>query len=157
LGVHRTLVALTLITILGGGQDTGWSQEQPATPATLPARLREIAECLAKGNDAVLSRDRLQCVDRFAKHLPVDTAPGVELGVVCSSANADDRRRLSGDAVKQLAAQKQISISPSGIRVFGAIFCDDELDLIGLNLPYSLVLGNSVFKYGIDAHNFHTQ
>jgi hypothetical protein len=58
--------------------------------------------------------------------------------------------------VKQLAAQKQISISPSGIRVFGAIFCDDELDLIGLNLPYSLVLGNSVFKYGIDAHNFHT-
>jgi hypothetical protein len=66
--------------------------------------------------------------------------------------NESDQRRLTGDVVKRLATQTALPIAPSGIRIIGAVFCSD-LDLVGLNLPYSLVLDHSAFKDRIFARN----
>src|SRR5262249_16299220 len=94
-----------------------------------------------------------RCVTRstgqkIARHegMPFD----VDISAVCS--NESDQRRLTGDVIKRLATQANLPIAPSGIRIIGAVFCGD-LDLVGLTLPYSLVLDHSAFKDRIFARN----
>ncbi len=69
---------------------------------------------------------------------------------ICS--DKTDPRILSGDVIKRIAADSA-HIAPSGIRIIGAVFCH-PLDLVGLDLPYSLVLDRSLFVGGINARNF---
>jgi hypothetical protein len=45
-----------------------------------------------------------------------------------------------------------LTVRPSGIRIFGAIFCE-RVKLVGLELPFSLVLDKSVFAKGIEIRN----
>jgi hypothetical protein len=47
-------------------------------------------------------------------------------------------------------------IRSQGIRIFGALFCDDEVSLSGIDIPYPLVLDYGFFKLGIRATGFHT-
>jgi hypothetical protein len=83
-------------------------------------------------------------------------------------------RRLPVDAIKRLSAygskpvtvRNEANIWPMGIRILGAVFCPQAagdgaqapsnpvaLDLAGLDLPYSLVIDDSVFMGAIDARN----
>ena len=79
---------------------------------------------------------------------------GVNITDVCQ--DPQDQRRLSGNAIKAIAREHQSSVDPTGIRMLGAVFCD-TLDLIGLDLPYSLVIDKSIFVKGIQARSFHTR
>lgn len=136
---------------------------QGATPSvfeqqTFPA----IVDCLAKGREVVMiqpaggdgaaATGRIQCVDRQVGARLVENA-NMPLGVpdwsrVCEDPN--DSRRLPGDIVKRLARETQVA--PSGIRILGALFCD-TLDLVGVDLPYSLVLDRSAFVRSVDGRN----
>jgi hypothetical protein len=77
------------------------------------------------------------------------------MGVDASKACVDktDKRILSSHIIKTIAGDSTKKIDPTGLRIIGAIFCDN-LNLIGLNLPYSLVLDRSIFVRGIEARNF---
>jgi hypothetical protein len=52
---------------------------------------------------------------------------------------------------------KPIRIAPTGIRLIGAIFCGDEMDLSDLNLSYPLVLDHALFRFGVRGDNFRTR
>jgi len=125
-----------------------WSEERPPKP--LSGDLAEIAACVVKGQDAILLPQTVNCHDRYDhKNVP---SPDVAVSVNCK--DPADRRRLPGDAIKQIAAQTRAA--GGGIRIFGAVFCRDELDLRDLELSYSLVLAQSYFRWGITAQNFRT-
>jgi hypothetical protein len=52
---------------------------------------------------------------------------------------------------------KRPRIAATGIRLIGAIFCEDEVNLTDLDLPYPLVLDHALFRSGIRGQNFHTR
>jgi hypothetical protein len=80
----------------------------------------------------------------------------IDAETICreKSRPAADRRILDRHFIKELAREAD-SIDPRGIRVIGGIFCDG-LDLIGLTIPFSIVLDQSIFLKGVDLRNFHT-
>lgn len=65
-----------------------------------------------------------------------------------------DRRILDRRIVKQIVHDPQL-LDRNGVRLIGGIFCDG-LDLVGLDIPFSLVLDRSVFLGVVDLRNFHT-
>lgn len=123
----------------------------------------QILGCLTNGQDAVLHSDRVECTEfgGGTKYLN-NEGPNMQIKMqaepVCNSSKGDvkDLRKLLHDAIKRIAAQKDRPVSSSGIRIFGAIFCD-RVDLVGLDLPYSLVMDGSVFHKGILARGFRTR
>jgi hypothetical protein len=122
--------------------------------------LDKIAGCLSVGEEALLLQVDIICkpyregsdyLDRENLQTPFDIEPAK----VCK--DPADRRRLNADAIKRIALKEDThAVAPSGIRIIGAIFCD-QLDLVGLELRYSLVLDRSLFKSGINARNFRTK
>lgn len=72
-----------------------------------------------------------------------------------------DPRVLERDFIKRLVRQTENTksdkkIDPNGIRIIGGIFCDG-LDLVGLDLPFSVVLDRSIFISQVDVRNFRTK
>jgi hypothetical protein len=133
------------------------SQTAPSV-ATNADVIEQILSCLETGQEAVLlQREPVQCA-AFGDGVKLleQKSPGAPKNVNVASACEDpaDLRRLSGNAVKHLAKQLN-RIDSIGIRVIGAIFCRN-LDLVGLDIPYSLVLDKSVFAGGILARSFRT-
>ena len=61
-------------------------------------------------------------------------------------------RRLTAETIKTIAKNTDKKIGPHGIRILRAIFCE-KVDLVGLELPFSLVLDKSVFTEGIEIRN----
>lgn len=57
---------------------------------------------------------------------------------VCRDKN--DARRLPSDIIKRIAAQKDVQLAPTGIRIIGAVFCGNNSSAA---LPYSIILGLS--------------
>lgn len=116
--------------------------------------LGAIMSCLSEGLGEVLMAPTVQCVER-TKGSKLAKQEGMPLHVdpesVCQ--NKDDPRVLPGDVVKRIAADPKRRVAPSGIRIIGAVFCE-KLDLVGLDLSYSLVLDRSLFVKGINARNF---
>ena len=55
---------------------------------------------------------------------------------VCRDKN--DARRLPSDIIKRIAAQKDVQLAPTGIRIIGAVFCGNNSSAA---LPYSIILG----------------
>src|ERR1051326_1085962 len=141
------------LTASAAAQETATPPAAADSPAALSGSLHDIAACLAKGQDAALYPDDVKCLERYM----VGRRPKPP-SIDCGRPPPNDRRVLRGNAIKQLAAQVQpeLKAEPAGIRIFGAAFCSDELDLIGLKLPYSLTLSQSYFHYGIAAANFRT-
>jgi hypothetical protein len=70
------------------------------------------------------------------------------------------KRTLDRGIVKELARDPQNRIDQTGIRLIGGMFCDG-LDLVGLDLPFSLVLDRSIFRgkenIVLDIRNFRTK
>src|SRR5262245_48784812 len=135
-----------------------WAQERPA-PEVTDQTFQAIIACLSRGQEVVLA-PKLDCVpyakgEEIARKAKMPLGePGTNWDEVCR--NKDDPRRLSPDLIKRIAAQKESPIAPSGIRILGGVFCG-SLDLVGLDLPYSLVIDRSVVTGTIDARNFHTR
>jgi hypothetical protein len=129
------------------------AQTTPSEPI-----VEQILHCLETGQEAVLlQREPVQCAAfGTGTRLLEQKSPGAPRNVNVASACDDpaDLRRLPGNAIKLLAKQSS-RIDPIGIRVIGAIFCQ-TLDLIGLDIPYSLVLDKSVSADGIMARSFRT-
>ena len=77
--------------------------------------------------------------------------------VICRSDHQNDQRRLRTTIFSKIADAPGIDIGENGIRLIGAVFCSDEVNLNDLTLPYSLVLDDGVFRYGIRAERFSTR
>jgi hypothetical protein len=120
--------------------------------------VEQILSCLETGQEAVLlQREPVQCAAfgngaKFLEGKSSGAPKNVDVASACN--DPEDLRKLPGNVVKVLAKQSS-RIDPIGIRVIGAIFCQN-LDLIGLDIPYSLVLDKSVFLHGILARSFRT-
>ena len=142
----------------------------PAQTASAPdipeATFRAILECLSHGKEIVMV-PQLDCVSRLRggalaqeAHMPLG-APGWngDWDEVCR--NESDPRRLPATIIKRIAAQKEVPIAPTGIRIIGAVFCGDPntagLDLAGLDLTYSLVIDRSVVNGFLDARNLRVK
>ncbi|MGD9542146.1 MAG: hypothetical protein AB7V61_14600, partial [Methylocystis sp.] len=126
-----------------------------------------IAACLMVGMEAVLIPDlkgvlcappkkgRLvldQTIETGARRYPfVNT---IDADEIC--ARRRDARVLDRRIVKKIVQEKLSKIDPTGIRIIGGIYCDG-VDLVGLDLPVSLVLDGSIFLNGIDIRNFRSR
>ncbi len=126
---------------------------QAKSPAAIDQQTyTDIVACLQDGREIVMT-PKLECVDRNAGD-PKAEKEGMPLAEknwdeVCER---KDPRRLPADIVKHIVKEEQIA--SSGIRIIGAVFCDG-LDLVGVEVPYSLVLDRSLVKGPIDARNAH--
>jgi hypothetical protein len=142
----------------------------PAQTASAPdipeATFRAILDCLSHGKEIVMV-PQLDCVSRLRgdalaqeAQMPLG-APGWngDWDEVCR--NESDPRRLPANIIKRIAAQKEVPIAPTGIRIIGAVFCGDPntagLDLAGLDLTYSLVIDRSVVNGFLDARNLRVK
>lgn len=120
-----------------------------------------ILDCLTKAQEAVMLRDKVECKGyQQGTGFLDEHSPDMPLNVVDSAAacavDSKDWRALSGDIIKVVAKKKPDDIDQKGIRIIGAIFCE-TLDLVGLELPYSLALDNSLFLKGIQGRSFRTR
>jgi hypothetical protein len=123
-----------------------------------------IVDCLSHGGDAVLLRRGVQCEPYLegASYLENNPSEGklrenrTKEIITAACNDLKDARRLPAEIIKTLAKQTPSRVDPKGIRILGALFCDG-LDLVGLDLVYSVVLDKSIFRGEIDARNFHTR
>ncbi len=118
------------------------------------AAFEAIVSCLSQGREAVMV-PHFHCEAYgvgagFAQSekMPLGL-PDANWNEVCR--NKDDPRRLPGDIIKRIAARKD-AIAPSGIRIIGGIFCGD-IDLVGLDLPYSVVVDYALVNGDLDGRN----
>lgn len=165
--VYRCAIAVALCALLLGCApgSAAASSETPVAasietskhwPEVVPTALDRIALCLSLGNEVVLTQYVISCVqyrqgDGFLNYLKAGSPWDMDVQEICRE-DSTDRRRLSADSIKKLAANKDVRVAPAGIRIKGAVFCE-TLDLVGLDLPYSLVIDRSVFRGGIEARN----
>jgi hypothetical protein len=122
-----------------------------------------IVKCTSAGKEAVLLQDRVDCQDyrkgaAFLRSEAPDMPLKLDVNDICTTSGDKPRdwRHVPGDAIKRISTLTKSVVDPRGIRILGAIFCE-ELDLAGLDLPYSLILDKSLFIKGFEARNFHTR
>jgi hypothetical protein len=128
--------------------------DEPPAWSTPDPVVQQIAKCLHDGKEVVMAaKPEDRCVERSAG-ASIARAAGMpfeaDIAAVCRDQN--DPRVLSGDVIKRLARQADQPIAPSGIRIIGAVFCGD-VDLVGLEMNYSLVLDYSAFNNRIAGRN----
>jgi hypothetical protein len=133
----------------------------PAAEAEADPLVTELATCLsADDREVVFFPDKkFECVPRRSggRLLAAITPQQRDPLVICGSEHAKDQRRLRLKTIIKLAKQQAIKIGADGIRLIGAVFCSEEVNLNDLVLPYSLVLDHGVFRYGIRAVGFSTR
>jgi hypothetical protein len=153
------LVAVAAIALTA---TTGQAADPDFIPVTSEAgTIPAIAKCLRQSMEAVLLSNGVQCTSyrEGSKFLKKKT-PNAPFEFVADRdcpeqpSGPVNARRLSADAVQQLMTDSKLG--PTGIRIIGAIFCK-RANLVGLNLPFSLVLDNSVFGKGIEIRNLEAQ
>ena len=153
----RGLFLLALLAILAPQLAIGQDNTSPE-PEHNADVVEHIGQCAAQGRETVLFETEFTCADYGAgakllqnrsRTMPLQT------DALAACKNPADKRALSGHAIKSVVLAGINKIEPMGIRINGAIFCQ-TLDLIGLNLPYSLVIDHSIFAQGIEARNFKT-
>jgi len=133
--------------------------QERAAPDPFDQTFQAILACLSHGQEAVFG-PKLNCApygkgDEVARRSKMPLGePGTSWDDVCR--NRDDPRRLPPDLIKRIMAQKDTPIAPAGIRIIGGVFCGN-VDLVGLDLPYSLVIDRSVVNGIIDGRNFRTK
>jgi hypothetical protein len=122
---------------------------------------KEIIECLAKGGEFLIDPKDLAkpCIPWSQNPAPA-LNPDLpfnldhdELDKIC---RGNDRRSLPPDIIKKIVAHASGLIGPTGIRIIGGVYCN-QLDLAGLDLPYSLVLDKAIFRNGIAARNLRVK
>lgn len=138
-----------------------------------------VLACLTRGLEAVLVADHngVVCASASRGRLFLDSMESdgktrrypdsrqIRTEDVCAQAPERDRRLVSRTFIKDLARHAQDKIDPKGIRIIGGVYCDG-LDLSGLDLPYSIVLDESIFtctqstecrRVPIEIRNFQTK
>ena len=154
---RRAFVLFAFATALIGGVASGRAETaapaQPEPPAAgesaetpKPQDIVEIiANCLHEGREIFMSREKgatCETRGRGSRLAQESGMPYMIADIPAACQDPAERRRVNGDVVKrvvQMAQQKSLPIAPTGIRIIGALFCT-ELDVVGLDLPYSLVL-----------------
>src|SRR5262249_43956295 len=137
----------------------GARAQDAAAPSLSDNTLLAILTCLARGQEIVMStKPDCKPYGEGYKTAEKDKMPlGARDGTwdqVCQS--KDDPRRLPRDVIKRIATQKDAMVAPSGIRIIGAVFCGG-VDLVGLDVPYSIVIDRSVIDGDIDARNLRVR
>jgi hypothetical protein len=156
--LHRSTVKVVLAIAVASALGVGPAlAEQPAAIA-----VSDLAQCLAarpggaNGKEVVLLESGWVCAEyRTGSALVGGTTGALDPTEFCSSPHAADPRRLPSEIIKQIAEQKETPLAPTGIRIIGAVFCSDEVNLSDLNLPYPLVLDRGLFRFGIKGQNLH--
>lgn len=146
-------IAALYSVFLAASVPSAASTETPKpAPLVSPAAYDHIVLCLSLGKEVVLTKDAIFCASyrQGDEHVHPDTPVNLDMKALCN--DPTDRRRLNADTIKKLAANKERPVAPSGIRILGAVFCE-TLDLVGLDLPYSLVIDRSLFRQGIEVRN----
>lgn len=158
-------IALGLLLGTLANSQTALAQDNEPIPDNQNADVvAQIEECAAQGKETVLFADEVECVKYLSGVRRLDARnekknlPEMPLQVDASQAchSQSDKRVLPARAIKNIVNDITKKIDPKGIRVIGAVFCDD-LDLVGLDLQYSLVLDHSIFAQGIDARDFRSK
>ena len=153
-GFRRLLLVSAVVLLCAALSGTVLAEEQRTQDTGQPdERISAIVRCLKQSREAVLfPADDIQCIEprRGAKALDrrgVLLPQSVNAKAVCEqnkAAPGADKRILERFAIKEVAAAaKQQRIDTNGIRIIGAVFCNG-IDLVGLDIPYSLVLDRSV-------------
>jgi hypothetical protein len=160
--VARFVAGWALVALLAA---PAWPQDVPPAPAAAPpgakSTIDRIEDCVFQSREFLLS-DSECMTERYGadrrirdqSHIYSEQLPySQDEDQVCSDPPNPQHAKqvLPGNIVKQFVRDKR-KVGAAGIRISGAIFCE-ELDLAGLDLPYSLVIDRSVFKKGIDARN----
>jgi hypothetical protein len=126
---------------------------------TEAAAIAAIEKCLLQGMEVVMLPVGVKCepyrsgTPFLAKEEP--NAPfnfDSERDCSKTALGSFNARRLSGDTIRRLAGDLKLNTGSPGIRVLGAIFCE-KVTLVGLELPFSLVLDKSAFARGIEVRN----
>jgi hypothetical protein len=154
----RILAGFSVIAWISLINSTGATGEVQAEPPVHAAPVKAIADCLANGEEAVLTKAAVRCMP-ILKGVPFlgeftkdnDTPFREGLDAICG--DPADQRRLTSDTITKL---KDKPIASTGMRIIGGVFCE-QFRLVGVELPYSLVLDRSVFRKGIVVRNFHTR
>src|SRR5579863_8798811 len=96
--------------------------ETEAEPETDKAVLEQILSCLEKGQEAVLLQNEPVKCAPSGKGIKVaaSSLENVNIARICH--DPGDLRRLSGNAIKLVARQKD-RIDSTGIRVIGGVYC----------------------------------
>ena len=151
---HPPLVAVVAIVL---SVTTAQAADRDFVPVnTETGKLPAIVQCLRQEKEAVLLSNGVECTDyRKGAAFLVGQAPNTPFNFDadrdCSknSSRPADARHLSEDAIQRLLSDPKLTVRPSGTPIFGAIFCE-RVKLVGLELPFSLVLDKSVFAKGIE-------
>ncbi|MBV8848009.1 MAG: hypothetical protein JOZ16_00305, partial [Methylobacteriaceae bacterium] len=123
----------------------------------------EVEKCVSRGEEIVLLPQGPECqpykkggpyLDGMRRSPNADSKSGAMLGdthridpdEVCGSMR--DQRVLGRHTIKDIVSRTAGKVDATGIRIIGDIFCDG-LDLIGLDLPYSLVLDKLLIRQDV--------
>ncbi len=145
------LACVAFVTAAAHAQGT---RHDSSTSQPSEAGVQAIVSCLSQGREAVMVPhfhcEAYSVGAGFAQSekMPVELSDA-DWNEVCR--NKDDPRHLPGDIIKRIAARKD-AIAPSGIRIIGGIFCGD-IDLVGLDLPFSVVVDYALVNGNLDARN----
>jgi hypothetical protein len=129
----------------------GGCAQGAGSPDLYQEKLERIVDCLGQGKEIVMA-PTLECVERGEGNKKAEHDGKMPLGHDLEEACKDknDPRRLPGDIVKRVSRSGRVE--PSGIRIIGALFCE-EIDIVGVDLPYSLVLDRAAVNGAINARN----
>jgi hypothetical protein len=138
----------------------GSARAQDAAASNLSdSAFQAIVSCLSRGQEIVMA-PKPECKS-YGEGAAIAEASRTPYGAhdgdwdrICQA--KDDPRRLAPDAIKRIAAQRDAAIAPTGIRIIGAVFCRG-VDLVGLDLPYSIVIDHSVVVGNVDARNLRVK
>jgi hypothetical protein len=122
-----------------------------------------IAKCLSQEKEAVLLTNGVQCKEyRKGNDFLAQQSPNTPFNFNASdncpkkSSAPPDARYLGADAIARLLSDAKSNIGSHGIRILGAVFCT-RVNLVGLELPFSIVLDKAVFAKGIEIRNLHVK
>jgi hypothetical protein len=158
---------IVAVVVLGPVCPARAEQPTPIVRTADPAALAgSFANCLSAenegrtGKEVVLLQDRVVCAEyRTGSKLVTDNLQATTLDpkTICRP-DQNDQRKLRSSIVSEVAKtvlNQGSHIGSRGIRIIGAIFCSNEVDLSNTNLPYPLILDYGVFTFGIRAQNLH--
>jgi hypothetical protein len=164
-------IAIGFVVAVQGFVGAALAQDAPKT--TLPYQLTTTAgskdlidqfiACFNAGKDpktggqVVLLKDAMWCDDqnhdaRAAALKDTSLSDWISRDA-CGGQGAVDYRRMDSNLVKDIVGTKDLHLKASGIRIIGAAFCESEVDLSDIEVPYSIVLDFSLFKFGLRAQN----
>jgi hypothetical protein len=154
----RAVIFITFLLYACGFACNASDQHSTAVQEELQQFVAQrIVECVEDGKEVVLFQSALECVDYRTgnDYFPsANVHSKTNIDAICQ--NKNDWRRVPANIIQMIAQRKLLHKGAEGIRVLGAAFCHD-LNLVGIDVPYSVVLDFSIFAGNVEVRNFHTQ